>query len=393
MRAMRAWFGRLYALCMRRPTPREFLFALAVVVAALAGAGLNYGGVGNEPAGTFAICLCLLGMIGALARTRQPPQLGLALVTAVALTDPARGAVALPLLAALFLVALRCDRQVTVVAVAVVFLVLTSVLVQNDGLTLDRNLAPLVPWSVAIGLATAAGLYLHARRDFIDSLRTRAEQAEREQVLLAEQAVAEERVRIARELHDVVAHGVSLMVVQAQALPTLGEEERNRAATRIATVGRDSLAEMHRMLGVLRPSASEEPDFAPAPGVRDIPALVDGARAAGLAVELGVDGEPLALPAGVDLSAYRIVQEALTNVIKHARALRTEVRLRYGVDALELTVTDDGAGSADRAGAPPVTGHGLVGMRERVALFGGTLEAGSRSDGATGYVVRAVLPL
>jgi signal transduction histidine kinase len=378
---------------MPRPTPRELLFALALVVASLAGAGLNHDGIGNEPAGAFAVCLCLLGMIGALAFARQPPQLGLALVAAVALTDPVRGAVALPLLAALFLVALRCDRQVTVVAVAVVSFVLTIVLVLSHGLTLDRNLAPLVPWSVAIGLATAAGLYLHARRDYIESLRTRAEQAEREQVLLAEQAVAEERVRIARELHDVVAHGVSLMVVQAQALPALGEDERNRTAARIATVGRDSLAEMHRMLDVLRPSGAEEPEFAPAPGVRDIPALVDGARAAGLAVELGVDGEPHALPVGVDLSAYRIVQEALTNVIKHARALRTEVRLRYRADALELTVTDDGAGADDGGGPAALAGHGLVGMRERVALFGGTLEAGSRSDGATGYVVRAVLPL
>ncbi len=199
-------------------------------------------------------------------------------------------------------------------------------------------------------------------------------------------------MRIARELHDVVAHGVSLMVVQAQALSALDEQERDRAAGRIAAVGRESLAEMHRMLDVLRPSESEEPDLVPAPGVRDIPALVDGARAAGLAVELGVEGQPLALPAGVDLSAYRIVQEALTNVIKHARALRTEVRLRYGPDALELSVVDDGAG-AQPGGPAVVTGHGLVGMRERVALFGGTLEAGARDDGSTGYLVRAVLPL
>jgi signal transduction histidine kinase len=376
---------------MRRPTPRELLLALAVVVAALAGVGLNRGNLAAEPAGVFAICVGLLGLVGALQLARQPPPLGLVLVAAVALAEPVPGGVALPLLVALFLVALRCDRQVTLVAVAGVFAVLTGVLLWSHQLA-HANLRPLLPWSVAIGLATAAGLYLHARRDYIDSLRTRAEQAEREQDLLADQAVAEERVRIARELHDVVAHGVSLMVVQAQALPALAEDDRDRAAVRIATVGRDSLAEMHRMLDVLRPSASEEPELVPAPGVRDIPTLVDGARAAGLAVELGVEGEPLALPAGVDLSAYRIVQEALTNVIKHARALRTEVRLRYGADALELTVTDDGAGP-DADGPAAVTGHGLVGMRERVALFGGTLEAGSRNDGSTGYVVRAVLPL
>jgi len=383
--------GRLYALWMHRPAPRELLLALAVVAAALVGVGLNRADAAAEPIGVFAICVCLLGLVGALQLARRPPPFGLALVAAVALAEPVRGAVALPVLFALFLVALRCERRVTIVAVAGVIAVLTGVLVQSHQLA-HANVRPLLPWIVEIGLATAAGLYLHARRDYIDSLRTRAEQAEREQLLLADQAVAEERVRIARELHDVVAHGVSLMVVQAQALSALDEPERDQAAQRIAAVGRDSLSEMHRMLNVLRPSASEEPELAPAPGVRDIPMLVDGARAAGLAVEFGVEGEPLALPAGVDLSAYRIVQEALTNVIKHARAPRTEVRLRYGADALELSVTDDGTGP--KAGRPEAAaGHGLVGMRERVALYGGTLEAGSRNDGSTGYVVRAVLRL
>jgi signal transduction histidine kinase len=146
---------------------------------------------------------------------------------------------------------------------------------------------------------------------------------------------------------------------------------------------------MHRMLDVLRPPCGEEsPQLAPTPGVRDVPSLLERARGAGMEVALSVEGEPRPLPAGVDLSAYRIVQEALTNVIKHARALRTEVRLRYGAEALELSVLDDGAGSPVASSA----GHGLLGMRERVALFGGTLEAGRREDGP-GYAVRAVLPL
>jgi signal transduction histidine kinase len=376
---------------MRWPSSRELLLGLAVAAAALVGVALNRAGTAGEPVGALGICLALLALIGFLRLAFvAPPPFVLALVAALSIGYPAHEAVLLPLLVALFLVALRCDRQTTIVSVVGVLAVLTGVLAWS-GQFAGGTFRPLLSWTVSVGLATAAGLYLHARRDYIDSLRTRAEQAEREQALLAEQAVADERVRIARELHDVVAHGVSLMVVQAQALGALEGEERDGAAARIAAVGRDALSEMHRMLGVLRPSAAAEPELAPAPGVRDLPALVDGARAAGLAVELGVEGEPLALPAGVDLSAYRIVQEALTNVIKHARALRTDVLVRYREGALELTVTDDGDGA--RGAGQPTVGHGLVGMRERVALFGGTLEAGARSDGASGYIVRAVLPL
>ena len=375
---------------MRLPSPRELRFALAIVAATLIGVALNLAGAADPPAGALVIAVALLALIGTLTIARQPPPFALALVATISIADPARQAVALPLLVALFLVALRCDRQTTIVSVAGVLAVLAGVLALS-GQFAAANFSPLLSWSVSVALATAAGLYLHARRDYINSLRTRADQAEREQALLAEQAVADERVRIARELHDVVAHSVSLMVVQAQALGALDGEERDSAGQRIAAVGRDALSEMHRMLGVLRPSAASEPELAPAPGVRDIPTLVDGARAAGLAVELDVEGEPLALPAGVDLSAYRIVQEALTNVIKHARALRTDVLLRYRADALELTVTDDGNGGG--VDGRPYAGHGLIGMRERVALFGGTLEAGARSDGSTGYIVRAVLPL
>ena len=176
---------------------------------------------------------------------------------------------------------------------------------------------------MAAGLAVAAGLYLQARRAYIASLQDRASQLEREQRLLTEHAVAAERVRIARELHDVVAHAVSLMVVQAQALRALEGDDREAAEGRIATLGREALTEMHRMLGVLRPQSDETPELAPAPGIRDVPGLIERARGTGLEVALAVEGEPRALPAGVDLSAYRIVQEALTNVIKHARARRT----------------------------------------------------------------------
>jgi signal transduction histidine kinase len=243
-------------------------------------------------------------------------------------------------------------------------------------------------------LAVALGLYLRARADYIIGLRERAARLEREQELRSSQAAAEERVRIARELHDVVAHNVSLMVVQAQALAaTGGGDADDRAALgRLADLGREALSEMHRMLGVLRLQNGGEPERDPQPGVRDLEALVAGARAAGLQVDLEVRGEPREVPPGVDLSAYRIVQEALTNVVRHADAARAAVTLAYRPNALDVTVVDDGVGLRVGQEGGASDGHGLVGMRERVALFGGELETGERAD-TRGYRVHAVLPV
>jgi signal transduction histidine kinase len=242
---------------------------------------------------------------------------------------------------------------------------------------------------VVVGLAVAVALYLRARADYINGLRERAERLERERELLAQQAVGEERVRIARELHDVVAHNVSLMVVQAQALAATGPAaDQDEALHRVAGLGREALSEMHRMLGVLRLHNGGAPALEPQPGVRDLPTLVQRTREAGLGTALTVDGEPRELPAAIDLSAYRIVQEALTNVIRHAGARQATVTIAYWPEALEVTVLDDGSGPP---GEDHPGGHGLVGMRERVALFAGDLETGRRSSG-NGYRVRAVLP-
>jgi signal transduction histidine kinase len=326
------------------------------------------------------LLLCVL-----VVRGRHPRGVFIA-VCVLSLLNPNTAAATLPLLAATFNIALRCSRRDVALAALAAAAVLLGGTTWHTGMPL--TLGAVLSRLASIGLAIAAGLYLAARRAYVESLRDRASQLERERLLLADQAVAAERVRIARELHDVVAHGVSLMVVQAQALPALESDARDAAGNQIATIGREALTEMHRMLDVLRPGGDEAPELAPAPGVRDVPGLVERARGAGIDVALEVEGEPRPLPAGVDLSAYRIVQEALTNVVKHARALRTEVRVRYCADALELSVVDDGVSPA--AAEPP--GHGLLGMRERVALFGGTLESGARPDGA-GYAVRAVLPL
>jgi signal transduction histidine kinase len=217
----------------------------------------------------------------------------------------------------------------------------------------------------------------------------RAELAEREREVAAREAVVEERARIARELHDVVAHNVSMMVVQAGAERRVVDDANGSTREVLQTIeqiGRSALTEMRRLLGMLRSDADDP--LAPQPGLDDLPTLVGQVREAGLPVELHVDGERRELPVGIELSAYRIVQEALTNALKHAGKAHASVRVRYGADSLELEIVDDGAG----ARAPVASGgHGLVGMRERVALYGGRLDAGRRPSG--GFAVRVLLPI
>ena len=205
----------------------------------------------------------------------------------------------------------------------------------------------------------------------------------------ARRAVSEEQARIARELHDVIAHSVSVIVVQAGAADDVFDTrpDQARAAIRsIESTGREALGELRRLLGAVRPADGAEP-VAPQPGLERVDELAEPVRAGGLDVVVRHEGDPGPLPAGVDLSAYRIVQEALTNTLRHARATRVEVVLRYGGDELEVEVRDDGrAAPAQTAGG----GRGLVGMRERASLVGGTLDAGSLPGG--GYRVRARLP-
>lgn len=229
------------------------------------------------------------------------------------------------------------------------------------------------------------------RQLLAETLTARAQLLEREHELRANEAVAEERARIARELHDLVAHNVSVMVVQAgaerHALPE-DQESTRETLTSIEQAGRQALAEARRLLGMLRRNGDRE-ELAPQPRIDEVEFLVEQVQRAGLPVRLEVDGERVALPAGVDLCAYRIVQEALTNALKHAGPATAEVLLRYTPLRLDVEVRDDGHGvaQANRDGA----GHGLIGMRERVALYGGELEAGPREGG--GFEIRAHLPL
>jgi signal transduction histidine kinase len=218
-------------------------------------------------------------------------------------------------------------------------------------------------------------------RDALD----RARRLEQE----ARQAVAEERNRITRELHDVLAHSVSVMTVQASAVRRLLTPEQQREREALMTVeetGRQALSEMRRLLGIMR-TEEEVPALAPQPGLGTLPALVEQVRQSGLPVELTVEGQPVKLPAGVDLSAYRIVQEALTNALKHAGPAHAWVAVRYVGDDVEIEVANDGRSQSENDGA----GHGLVGMRERVALCGGELHSGPRPGG--GFKISARLPV
>ena len=223
-----------------------------------------------------------------------------------------------------------------------------------------------------------------------EAAEERAARAEREREVMARIAVAEERARIARELHDIVAHAVSVMVLQVGAvrhkLPTALQEDAD-ALMDVERTGRSAMAEMRRLLGALRRD-DEDAELSPQPGFDRMDALLEEVQRAGLPVQLEVDGEPYPLPRAIDLSAYRIVQEGLTNTLKHAGASRAQVTLRYGADDLEIDVRDDGRGGSttNRDGS----GHGLLGVRERVKIYRGQMSAGPVAGG--GFLLTARLP-
>ncbi|MFC4057494.1 sensor histidine kinase [Planomonospora corallina] len=244
--------------------------------------------------------------------------------------------------------------------------------------------------SVFVVAVWLAGIYANTRRRYLESLEERAERAERERDQRARLAAAEERTRIARELHDVVAHNVSVMIVQADGAGYAidSDPEQARLAVRaVSAAGRRALAEMRRMVGVLRTDAEAvEGEYAPQPGLSQLDALMEQVRSSGLPVEVRVSGAVRELPEGEQLAVYRIVQEALTNTLKHGGpGSRAEVELEYGVRELVVRVADDGRGVAAPGGPG---GHGLVGMRERVMVYGGSLEAGPRPGGGFRVVVR-----
>jgi signal transduction histidine kinase len=253
--------------------------------------------------------------------------------------------------------------------------------------------------SATFALAWVLGDSIRTRRAYFAQLEERATRLEREREAQSKVAVAAERARIARELHDVVAHNVSVMVVQADGAAYVMDaapDQAKQALETISTTGRQALAEMRRLLGVLRTGdAKESGEYVPQPDVQQIEDLVEQVRCAGLTVDFKIEGTPRPLPSGVELTAYRIVQEALTNSRKHGGPeVGASVRLVYFDDGLGLLVEDDGRGAAHEMyedGGADGRGHGLIGMRERVGMVGGTLDAGPRPGG--GFRISALLPL
>jgi signal transduction histidine kinase len=288
-------------------------------------------------------------------------------------------------LASAFLLGNLRDLRLAWAGLAIVLGSITTVVYNIPGhLTAELIFIP-----VDFGISWAAGFALRERAEKAEAAEIRAARAEREREAVARVAVAEERARIARELHDIVAHAVSVMVLQVGAvrhkLPDARAEDRD-ALRGVERVGRTALAQMRRLLAAMRLDG-DEVELLPQPGLDGLGSLLDDIGRAGLPVELHVDGEPFPLPRGVDLSAYRIVQEGLTNALKHAQASSADVTFRYGLDELEIEVRDNGQGSATSDGL----GHGLVGVRERVKIYGGEMSAGAATGG--GFVLSTRLPL
>jgi signal transduction histidine kinase len=286
-------------------------------------------------------------------------------------------------------VAAHCERRVALAAGAATAVALLIPALAGRGVSSAGFAAAMY---AAFVVAWALGDNLRTRRAYLAEVEARSERVERDREERARRAVAAERARIARELHDVISHNVSVMVVQAAAGGDVfaSHPERAREALgSIESIGREALVELRRLLGVVSPDAAAAgAGFSPQPGLAGLPELLEQVGAGGLRVELTVEGRPRDLPAGVDLSAFRIVQEALTNTLKHARASRADVSVRYRDSEVEVEVLDDGVAGGVAGGGG---GRGIVGMRERAALVGGELSAGPHAAG--GYGVRARMPL
>jgi signal transduction histidine kinase len=262
----------------------------------------------------------------------------------------------------------------------------TAIIVANNPSHADAEFF-FVPLLFAIGWL--AGFALRERAEQAEAAEVRAMHAERERDAAARIAVAEERARIARELHDIVAHAVSVMVLQVGAvrhkLPDALAEDSD-ALKNVEQAGRTALAEMRRLLAAMRRDG-DEVELTPQPGLDGLDSLLEEIGRAGLPVQLHVDGEPFALPRAIDLSAYRIVQEGLTNALKHSRASHADVTVRYAPHELQIEVLDNGDGASTSDGL----GHGLVGMRERAKIYGGEMSAGTANGG--GFILSTRLPI
>ena len=364
----------------------------AVSLLTLAGGATDAGG-----RDLLSVGLLLMETVPLIVRRRWPiPVLIVTLAATIGHAALIEGPVvneSLGALVALFTVAERYDRRVSVTAVLAVAAAFAAVILARAAGS-QIAVSGFIQTLLAVGIVWALGDWARTRRRYADAIEenARLQVADREE--RARRAVQDERERIARELHDIVTHHVSVVVIQAGAGLTALERRPEQARTALEAIdrtGRQALTDMRRMLGILGAGQpADDPSREPMPSLGRLGELIEEVRAAGLPVELSIEGDRRPLDAGIELSAYRIVQEALTNALKHASGARARVSIRYEDRALEIDVADQGGSGRRDLGEAGSGGRGLIGMRERVALFAGQLEAGPH-DG--GFRVRARLPI
>jgi signal transduction histidine kinase len=385
-RSLLAWVQR------RRAPIADALLAAAVTVMVLVDLSSPTDAVGVRPTDALAVLLSLLQTLPLAFRRRAPlPSFALTIIGVCAyyalgyeVTDGT-----LATFVGVYTVAAHEDRRRSLVGLGLLAFGMTWY-----WLTRAEPFDPTTPiWIGILGvLSWGLGEYVRTRRAYTAEVEALAERLERARALEARQAAWQERARLARELHDVIGHTVNVMVIQAGAgRRTLASDrgQAERAFQTIESTGREALDELDRLLGILR-TGEDEPDLPPQPGLEQLRTLAGRFQDSGLPVEISIEGKEVPLPRSLDQSAYRIIQETLTNALRHAGATTARVEVRYCTDRLELEVANDGRGHR-RAQDHPGGGRGLVGIQERVALFGGDLEAGPRAGG--GFVVRCRLPL
>ncbi|MFD5568056.1 sensor histidine kinase [Streptomyces cadmiisoli] len=394
---------RLYDFLRRHPTWVDGFWALVLFGISVVGGTVQQEDAGTDEPWLVVPAMLLLCLVVALRRRVPERMFVLAGVVGVAqlVLDVATTVADFALLVIVYTVAAVGARWAS--RLALVGGLCAAPLAQLRWPEYDAstagNIAVAVFQTVPFALAWVLGDSIRTRRAYFAQLEERAARLEKEREAQSKVAVAAERARIARELHDVVAHNVSVMVVQADGAAYVLDSAPDQAKAALETIsstGRQALAEMRRLLGVLRTGEHREGgEYVPQPDVEQIEDLVEQCRSAGLPVDFRVEGTPRPLPSGVELTAYRIVQEALTNTRKHGGPnAGASVRLVYFDDGLGLLVEDDGKGAPHELyeeGGVDGRGHGLIGMRERVGMVGGTLDAGPRPGG--GFRISALLPL
>jgi len=399
---MNGSLARLFSTNKRRFQDRRLLVdvAFAGVITVLALVEVESSGVSEGQRALDFLAIVLVLVAGAsLVWRRHVPVAVLTVVTIAMVTYWLRDRpsfLALLGLPALYAVAAHCDnrrRAWTAIGLSIIALLVgagVSILNPPDGFAYSNA----VSMTVYVCGAAGVGVVIRNReRIFVDTQR-RAEVAEADRLAEAQRAVALERSRIAREMHDVVAHGMSVIAVQAAAAQEIAHTDPHKTVevlSRIENVGRESLSEMRRMLGVLRHEDGDDASLAPQPSLSDVTEAIAQSVESGVVTELVIDGKTRDLAPGIELAAFRIVQEALTNVRKHGGpSASVVVRIGYRTDAVTVEVTDDGVGATSSLSSSG-GGHGLIGIRERVEIYGGEFSAGPRDGG--GYSVNAVLPL